>query len=310
MSKHRAVLLSEATEKLNLKEGAVVVDATLGSGGHAQEILKEIGKKGKLIALDRDRAAIEHFKEVPLVCQSKTAILVEANFSNLKSILKELGVKKVTAVLADLGISSDQLEDEKRGFSFQKVGPLDMRLDLKEELTAWKIINYYPLQELERVIREFGEERYAGRIARKIFQERRKKKIETAKELATLIEKVVPRGKFQKIHPATRTFQALRIETNQELENLKKFLPQAIEVLVPGGRLAVISFHSLEDRIVKNIFRENARGCICPKNFPQCQCGREAKIKIITKKPVVPGAEELSSNPRSRSAKLRVCEKL
>lgn len=311
MSIHKPVLLREVMAGLNLKAGDVVVDATLGGGSHSRAILEKIGKKGKLIAIDWDAKAIENFRASLLVGQSEAVSLVQDNFAKLNNILRGLQIEKVTAILADLGFSSDQLEDGSRGLSFQKNGPLDMRLSSESQLPAWEIINHYPLKNLEKIIRELGEERYAGRIARKIVAARKKKRILNTVELAELIADVVPRGMhFQKINPATKTFQALRIEVNQELENLKSFIPQAIDNLASGGRLAVISFHSLEDRIVKNIFRENARGCICPKSFPKCVCKRERKLKIITKKPIVPTNEEVSDNPRSRSAKLRVGEKV
>jgi len=344
MSIHKPVLLKEVLAGLNLKAGDVVVDATLGGGGHSRAILEKIGKQGKLIAIDWDAKALESFQESFLVGQSKVVNLVQDNFARLNNILGGLQIKKATAILADLGFSSDQLEDASRGLSFQKDGPLDMRLDAAGELPAWKIVNQYPLKDLEKVIRESGEERWAGRIARKICEERKKKRILTVGELVALIESAVPKRYFSKIHPATKTFQALRIEVNRELENLQSFIPQAIDNLAPGGRLAIIAFHSLEDRIVKNIFRENARGCICPpaqqiqklqekyinavsrddssadslekalragpKSFLKCVCGREAKIKIITRKPIVSSNEEVSNNPRSRSAKLRVAEKV
>jgi 16S rRNA (cytosine1402-N4)-methyltransferase len=311
MSIHKPVLLKEVVAGLNLKAGDIAVDATLGGGGHSQAILEKIGKRGKLVAIDWDAEAIKSFQRSLLIGQSKVVHFVQDNFAKLNNILGGLQIKKATAILADLGFSSDQLEDPVRGLSFQKDGPLDMRLDPRSEMPAWKIVNQYPLSDLEKIIRELGEERFAGRIARKICEARKKKRILTTGELADLIEKTIP-GKrfFQRIHPATKTFQALRIEVNQELENLKSFIPQAIDNLAPGGRLAIISFHSLEDRIVKNIFRENARGCICPKSFPKCVCKRETKIKIITRKPIVPGNEEINHNPRSRSAKLRVCEKV
>lgn len=311
MSIHKPVLFKEVMEGLNLKAGDIVVDATLGGGSHSRAILKEIGEQGKLIAIDWDTKAIKNFQESLLVGQSKVVSLVQDNFAKLNNILRGLQIEKVTAVLADLGFSSDQLEDASRGLSFQKDGPLDMRLNSESDLPAWEIVNHYPLKDLEKIIREWGEERFAGRIARKIVAARKKKRILNTVELAELIADVVPRGMyFQKINPATKTFQALRIEVNQELENLKSFIPQAIDSLAPSGKLAIISFHSLEDRIVKNIFRENARGCICPKSFPKCVCKREMKIKIITKKPLVPTDEEVRDNPRSRSAKLRICEKV
>jgi len=305
MNIHKAVLLGEAIENLNLKKGAVAVDATLGAGGHAKAMLEKIGDEGKLVAIDVDTEAVERIKN------SKNVITVNDNFANLGNILKSLGTEKVDAILADLGISSDQLENEKYGLSFQKEAKLDMRLNKKLEISAWDIANKYELRDLEKIIKDFGEERFARHIAKKIVGYRKVKTIETTTELACIISGAVPeRYRKGKIHPATRTFQALRIAVNKELENLEKFIPEAIEALNPKGRLAIISFHSLEDRIVKNIFRENARGCICPKEFPQCVCGKRPGIRIITKKPIIPTAKEIAANSRSRSAKLRVCEKI
>lgn len=307
MNIHKAVLLGEAIENLNLKEGSVAVDATFGAGGHAKAMLEKIGETGKLVAIDYDIHSIEKFKDE----SDERVIAVNDNFANLGNILKNLEIEKVDAILADLGISSDQLEDEKYGLSFQKEANLIMRLDERSDLTAWTIINRYDQRDLERIIKDYGEERFARYIAKKIVEYRKIKTIETTTELACIISGAVPeRYRKGKIHPATRTFQALRIAVNKELENLEKFMPQAIEALSSGGRLAIIAFHSLEDRIVKNIFRENARGCVCPKEFPQCVCGKTPRVRIITKKPIIPAAEEILANPRSRSAKLRVCEKL
>ncbi|HEX7586409.1 MAG TPA: 16S rRNA (cytosine(1402)-N(4))-methyltransferase RsmH [Patescibacteria group bacterium] len=313
MTIHKPVLLKESIEGLNLKEGAVVVDATLGGGGHSREILKRIGKKGKLIALDIDEEAIKNFSSKFEERKPKAGnfLAVKDNFVNLKNILGGLGVETVDAILADLGYSSDQMEDRERGLSFQKDAPLDMRLDRSLKITAKKIVNEYAQSELEKILKIYGEEKFARGITRKIVEQRKNKPIETTLELVKIIESAVPE-KYQhgKISPATKTFQALRIEVNRELENLEKFIPQAIEVLAPGGRLGIISFHSLEDRIVKNIFRVQARGCLCPKDFPQCVCGKEAQVKIITRKPLVPGDWEIKENPRARSAKLRIAEKI
>ncbi len=310
MSIHKPVLLEETIENLNLEKGDTAVDATLGGGGHSSAILKKIRGKGTLIAIDLDSDAIENFK----IQSSKfknigKVVLVNDNFANLQNILPEIGIEKADAILADLGWSSDQLSG--RGMSFLEDEDLDMRLDRRQELSAEAVINDYPAEELERIIRDYGEERYARSIARKIAARRKEQRIRTTGELAGIISGAVPGiYKRQNIHPATRTFQAIRIEVNQELKNLEKFIPEALEALNPGGRLAVISFHSLEDRIVKNIFRQNARGCICPKNFPKCNCGKVPRVKIITRKPIVAGGKEVLENPRSRSAKLRVCEKI
>jgi 16S rRNA (cytosine1402-N4)-methyltransferase len=307
---HKSVLLKEAIEFLKLNPDAVVVDATLGGGGHSSVILESIGEEGKLIAIDQDEKAIKKFRTY-LKPKIGNIILVKDNFSNLEKILGGQGIKSVDGILADLGYSSTQMEDESYGLSFLKDAELDMRLNKDSVLTAKEIINSYAEKDLERILRDYGEEKFARNIAGKIIAYRKTKPIEKTGELAELVKQAIPQ-KFQKSgqHPATKTFQALRIEVNQELENLKKFIPQSIEILKPGGRLAIISFHSLEDRIVKNIFRENARGCICPTNFPQCRCGNTPKIKIITKKPVTPDIEEIWDNSRARSAKLRVCERV
>jgi len=325
MTIHKSVLLEESIEALNLKEGSVVVDATLGGGGHAREILKIIGAKGILVALDADIKAIERFAEFPISSASwriqnnfqfpifkfKNIYLVNRNFSELTDILQAIGIEKVDAILADIGYSSDQLEDPERGISFQLDSPLDMRFDQAQGLTAGEIINEYSQTELEKIIRDFGEEKYYKNIVRGILEYRSKKRIEKTGEFVSIIASHVPdRYRQGKISPATKTFQAIRIAVNAELDSLTQFISVAIGALAPHGRLAVISFHSLEDRIVKEIFRENARGCICPEVFPVCLCGNSAKLKIITKRPVIAGPEEVDHNPRARSAKLRVCEKV
>lgn len=322
MSIHKTVLLEEAVEMLDLKEGSVVVDATLGAGGHTREILKRIGDEGILIGFDQDISALENFTEFPIsnfqfpsnsefsIFKIKNQYLVNSNFENLADVLKILGIEKVDAILADLGFSSDQLEDQERGISFQKDSPLDMRLDRGNELTAEKIVNEYSEEELKGIIKEFGDERYAGKIARNICLERKKKEIKTTKELVSIIERSVP-GEYRrgKLHFATRTFQALRIETNRELEVLKKLIGGGIGILSEKGRMAIITFHSGEDRIVKNLFREYARGCICPPSLPICRCGNKEFVKLVTRKPIEPSEKEVLENPRARSAKLRVVEK-
>ncbi|MCX6762127.1 MAG: 16S rRNA (cytosine(1402)-N(4))-methyltransferase RsmH [Candidatus Moranbacteria bacterium] len=321
MTIHKSVLLEESIEALNLKEGSVVIDATLGGGGHAREILKIIGDRGMLVVIDADMKAIERFAEFPIsnfqfpnnfqipIFKFKNIYLVNRNFSELGSILKAIGIEKVDAILADIGYSSDQLEDLKRGISFQLDAPLDMRFDQSQELTAEKILNEYSQTDLEKIIKDYGEEKFYKSIAKGILEYRAKKRIEKTGELVSIIESHVPdKYRHSRISPATKTFQALRIEVNQELDSLTQFISAAIGALAPHGRLAVISFHSLEDRIVKEIFRENARGCICPGDFPVCLCGNLAKLKILTKKPIIAGPDEVENNPRSRSAKLRVCE--
>jgi 16S rRNA (cytosine1402-N4)-methyltransferase len=310
MTIHKSVLLEETIEALNLKKGSVVVDATLGGGGHSREILKIIGDVGKLIVIDADAGAVERFKSKMEEDGTMNVIAVNDNFRNLERILQYLEVEKVDAILADIGYSSDQLEDPERGISFQLSSPLDMRFDQKQDLTAEKIVNEYGQAELERVIKEYGEEKFYKSITKGILAYRKDKRIKNTKELVGIIENHVPeRYRHGRISPATKTFQAIRIEVNRELDSLTQFLVAAVGALAPHGRLAVISFHSLEDRIVKEFFRENARGCICPQDFPVCLCGNLAKLTILSRKPIISGPDEVEGNPRSRSAKLRVCEK-
>lgn len=290
---------------LSLKEDSVVVDATLGGGGHAREILKKI-KNGKLIAIDADEKAVKNFQNE----KDERVVLINNNFSNLDSILENLKIEKVDAILADLGWSSDQLIG--KGMSFQKDELLDMRLNNKEGISAKDIVNDYSEEELGRILREYGEEKFWKNITKKIVEYRKKKKIETTVELAEIIKNAAPaKYRHGKLNPATRTFQALRIAVNNELENLEKFLKQAIERLNPRGRLAVISFHSLEDRIVKNIFRQNARGSFLTDELTgQKITEKNPTVSLITKKPVISSKEETENNPRARSAKLRVCERI
>lgn len=312
MTIHKTVLLKETVEALNLRRGMIVVDATLGGGGHSMEVLKKIGKTGKLIAFDQDQKAIERFQnKMEVGGQGEMDVtLIHDNFSTLKDRLTSIGIETVDAILADLGISSDQLEDE-RGISFQKDAPLDMRMDLSSGMTAKEVVNSYSLDDLTRIIREYGDEQHARRIAVNIIKARNEKPFETTSDLVQVIEESVPgEYKRKKIHPATKTFQALRIEVNQELESLKKFLSSAVQILKPGARLAIITFHSGEDAIVKHTLRENARGCICPPEFPVCVCGNKPLVKIVTSGPIAPTDEETKLNPRARSAKLRVAEKV
>ena len=312
MTVHKSVLLEEAVEELKIKNGDTVVDATLGGGGHSIEIINKIGNEGALVAIDQDAEAIKNFEFRILNFENRGKIfLVNDNFSNIDVVLKDLGIKKVNAVLADFGISSDQLEESQRGMSFKKDAPLDMRMDQSKGMTAEEIVNKYPEEKLIEIFQEYGEEQYAKRIVQGIAKQRNIKPIKTTLELVSIIGNSVPeKYKHQKIHFATKVFQALRIEVNKELENIKEFIPKAIEILDKKGRLAVITFHSGEDKIAKEIFRENARGCICPPNFPVCRCGKQPVVKIITKKPILPSEKEVAVNPRSRSAKLRVIEKL
>ena len=322
MTIHKSVLLKETIELLNIKEGDIVVDATLGGGGHGREIIKLIGDKGIYVGIDQDENAIKNFAQFPIsnfqfpnnfqipIFKFQNVILINGNFSELKNYLEILEIEKVDAILADLGWSSDQVASKEHGMSFQIEAPLDMRYDRSQELTAKKIVNEYSPHNLEKIIKDYGEERFAKNIAKRIVEYRKKHTIETTAQLADIITNAIPpQNRYGKTDPATRTFQALRIETNRELENLEKFVPEAIDALETEGRLGIITFHSLEDRIVKSIFRENARGCICPNDFPQCVCGKKPKVAIITKKPVTSSEDEVEENPRARSAKLRVCEK-
>ena len=325
MTIHKTVLLKETIDALNLKPGMIVVDATLGGGGHSLEVLKKIGKTGKLIAFDRDQDAIDRFKrkisaiggpafgwEVGSVEKSDENIkLFHDNYSTLKDRLTSVNIFSVDAILADLGISSDQLADQERGISFQFDAPLDMRMDLTKGITAAEVVNTYGEQDLIRILKEFGDEQYAHSIVRNIIVQRSIKPLTRTIELVELIERSVPPTyKRKKLHCATKTFQALRIEVNQELETLGLFLSQAVEMLKPGARLAIITFHSGEDALVKYALRENARGCICPPEFPVCRCQKTPLVNLITRKPIVPSDKEVLENPRARSAKLRVAEKV
>ncbi|RJO60004.1 16S rRNA (cytosine(1402)-N(4))-methyltransferase RsmH [candidate division WS5 bacterium] len=309
--KHKSVLLQEVLEVLSPVPGQVFIDSTIGFGGHAQKILKNITKSGKLLGIDQDEEALD-WLERNLVPKYPNLTLVKANFSEIKNIAGENGFKNANGILADIGVSSYQLGREERGFSFQADGPLDMRMDKTRDLTAAEVVNTYSEKDLAEIFSKYGEERLSKTIAREIVGRRAKKSLKKTLELAEMVEDIYRKKGLArvKIHPATRVFQALRIEVNDELERLKKFLPGAIEILAPQGRLAIITFHSLEDRIVKDYFSREAKGCICPPDFPTCGCGKKAAIKLITKKPITSSEEEIKDNPRSRSAKLRVIEKL
>lgn len=311
MTIHKTVLLDETVDALKLKKGAVVIDATLGGGGHSMKVLQQIGDSGFLIALDKDSSAIKRFEDKLVEVGKSNVVLVNDSFVNLSENLAHLQRKNVDAIVADFGISSDQLDDPQRGMTFLKEGPLDMRMDQAKGKTASDIVNDYSEKDLANILKRYGDEKYANSIAKRIVEFRVKEKISSTLQLVSVIATAVPeKYKHQRIHFATRTFQALRIEVNEELSVIEPFLSQAIDALMPGGRLSVITFHSGEDAIVKKVFRENARGCICPPELPLCRCGQKPKIKIITKKPIVPSIEETEINPRSRSAKLRVIEKV
>ena len=298
---HVPVLLNEVIENLNIKEDGIYFDGTLGGGGHSGEILKRLGPSGRLIATDQDREAIESTRERLKEFGDKLTI-VKDNFVNIDAVLKNLGVKEVDGILLDLGVSSYQLDNKDRGFSYREDAPLDMRMDKDSGKTAEDIVNDYTAEELTRIIREYGEDPFAAR---------EKERIKTTFQLNEIIRSALPEKVKRKVgHPAKQTYQAIRIELNHELEVLEQSLDKMIDLLAPGGRLCIITFHSLEDRIVKNTFRNAMNPCICPPEFPVCVCGRKSKGNVITRKPIAPGEEELKVNPRSKSSKLRVFEKL
>lgn len=306
---HVSVLLHEAVDALSIRPDGVYVDGTLGRAGHSREIAKRL-TTGRLIAIDRDAAALEAAPERLGPLMDKVT-LVRGNFADLDLLLDSAGVDKADGMLFDLGVSSPQLDDETRGFSYLKDAPLDMRMDTSAPLTARDIVNQWPQEELKRILRDYGEERYAAQIAAKLVKRRAERPIETTLELADLIRSAMPAAALrEKQHPAKRSFQAIRIAVNDELSAIPAMLEQALERLAPGGRLAVISFHSLEDRPVKAAMQSWAKGCTCPPDFPMCVCGNKPKARLVTRKPILPGAEELENNPRARSAKLRVAEKV
>nr|WP_325185764.1 16S rRNA (cytosine(1402)-N(4))-methyltransferase RsmH [uncultured Oscillibacter sp.] len=305
---HKPVLLDECIEMLNIRPDGVYVDGTLGRAGHSAEIARRL-TTGRLICIDRDMAAIRAAEERLAPWRDRVR-LVHGNFSDLAVILREAEVSGVDGALFDLGVSSPQLDDAARGFSYMHDAPLDMRMDDTAPLTAREVVNTWGQEELRRILYEYGEERYAPAVARAIVRSRAEKPIETTLELAEIVRGAMPPAALrEKQHPAKRTFQAVRIAVNGELDALPPMLRSAVESLNPGGRLAVITFHSLEDRIVKQALRDMARGCTCPPEFPVCVCGKKPKIRLLTRKPVVPGEAEVTKNPRARSAKLRAAEK-
>ena len=305
---HRPVLLDECIEFLNIRPDGVYVDGTLGRAGHSAEIARRL-TTGRLICIDRDMAAIRVAEE-RLAPWRDRVTLVHGNFSDLAAILREAGISGVDGALFDLGVSSPQLDDASRGFSYMHDAPLDMRMDTAAPLTAREVVNTWSQEELRCILYEYGEERYAPAIARAIVRARETSPVETTLELADIVRGAMPPAALrEKQHPAKRTFQAIRIAVNGELDALPPMLRAAVEGLNPGGRLAVITFHSLEDRIVKQTLRDMARGCTCPPEFPVCVCGKKPKLRLVTRKPIVPGEAELWENPRARSAKLRVAEK-
>ena len=305
---HKPVLLDECIEGLNIRPDGVYVDGTLGRAGHSREIAKRL-TTGRLICIDRDMAAIEA-AQTRLADWMDKVTLIHSNFSEVGQVLEEAGVSGVDGMLFDLGVSSPQLDDASRGFSYMQDAPLDMRMDVSAPLTAREVVNSWSFEELRGILQDYGEERYASKIARTICQVRESSPIETTLQLVDVIKAAMPPAALrEKQHPAKRSFQAIRIAVNGELDALPPMLSSAVAALNPGGRLAVITFHSLEDRIVKQTMKELATGCTCPPNFPVCVCGNKPKIKLVSRKPIVSGAEELAENPRARSAKLRVAEK-
>lgn len=307
---HTSVLLYECIDALNIRNGYTYVDCTAGGGGHSLEIAKRMGPDSRLICFDRDKNAIAA-ATARLSDFSDRVTFVNDNFSSLYKVIKDFGITNLGGVLADLGCSSHQFDTPERGFSYMHDAPLDMRMDVDAPLSAYEVVNSYSENDLKRIIYDYGEERFAPRIAAAICQQRTAAPIKTTHELSDIIKSAIPAAmRSDGPHPAKRTFQAIRIEVNSELDAIAPLLESAASALLPGGRIAVISFHSLEDRIVKQTYKKLATGCTCPKDFPICVCGKKPAIKEITKKPILPSDDELTVNPRSRSAKLRVAEKI
>ena len=307
--KHKSVLLEETVDSLNVKPGGIYVDGTLGGGGHSLEICKRLNGQGRLIGIDQDQDAInaatkrlEEYKDL--------VTIVRSNYEEIADVLRSLDIESVDGIVLDLGVSSYQLDDAERGFSYMADAPLDMRMDQRNSKTAKDIVNEYSEMELYRVIRDYGEDKFAKNIAKNIVKAREEKEIETTFELRDIIEKSIPKKFKVKVgHPAKRTFQAIRIELNRELDVLQGTIDTMIELLNDEGRLSIITFHSLEDRIVKSRFKTNENPCICPPEFPVCVCGRVSKGKVITRKPILPSPKEMEVNSRAKSAKLRVFKK-
>ncbi|MFR3387297.1 MAG: 16S rRNA (cytosine(1402)-N(4))-methyltransferase RsmH [Lachnospiraceae bacterium] len=306
---HKSVLLNETIDGLNIQPDGIYVDGTLGGGGHAYEVCRRLGDKGSIVGIDQDAAAIEAAGN-RLKDFGEKVTIVRSNYCDMKSKLHELGIDKVDGIVLDLGVSSYQLDTAERGFSYREDAPLDMRMDTRQKMTARDIVNDYEEMELYRAIRDYGEDKFAKNIAKHIVAARKEKPIETTGELTEIIRASIPM-KYQKKsgHPAKRTFQAIRIELNRELEVLKDSLDDMIDLLNPGGRLCIITFHSLEDRIVKSAFRKNENPCTCPSDFPVCVCGKVSKGSILTRKPILPSEEEMEENSRAKSAKLRIFER-
>lgn len=307
--KHFSVMLEECIEMLDIKEDGIYIDCTLGGAGHSKEILNRLSSKGRLIGIDQDLDALKAAKEK--LKDFKNVTYVHDNFYNIKEILKSLEIEKVDGILMDLGVSSYQLDEGERGFSYMKEAALDMRMNREELFSAYNVVNEYSEDELFRILRDFGEEKFSRRIAARIIEKRKIKPIETTLELVKIIDECIP-AKFKREggHPAKRTFQAVRIEVNSELSILDRAIEDGIEALNKDGVMAIITFHSLEDRIVKNKFKDLIDPCKCPKELPMCVCGKKPIVKLINKKPIEATKEELENNSRSRSAKLRGCKKI
>ncbi len=308
--RHQSVLLEETIDNLKIRPDGTYADGTLGGGGHSEAILKRLGETGMLIGFDQDADAIEAASERLSPFGDKVRI-IRSNYRNMREELAKLGISSLDGIVLDLGVSSYQLDHFERGFSYRGDAPLDMRMDQRQEKTAADIVNEYDEMSLQRILRDYGEERFAGRIARSIVQARAQSPIETTGQLTEIIRKAIP-AKNREVggHPAKRSFQAIRIEVNGELDVLQDSLDEMIDLLNDGGRICVITFHSLEDRIVKNIFQKNENPCTCPPSFPVCVCGKKSKGRVVTRKPILPGEEEISENSRSKSAKLRVFERI
>ena len=307
--KHKSVLLFETIEELKIKPDGIYVDGTLGGGGHSFQIAKQLGPNGRLIGIDQDEDALKAAGLRLGIFEDKVTT-VRSNYCHMKQVLHDLGISKVSGIVLDLGVSSYQLDEPERGFTYREDVPLDMRMDRRNPKTAKNIVNEYSEMELFRIIRDYGEDKFAKNIAKHIVAAREQKEIETTGELIEIIKAAIPaKVRATGGHPAKKTFQAIRIELNAELEVLQNSLDDMIDLLEDGGRICIITFHSLEDRIVKTIFKTNENPCTCPSHFPVCVCGKEPKGKVITRKPIIPGEEELEYNSRAKSAKLRVFEK-
>lgn len=307
--KHISVLLNECIEGLNIKEDGIYVDGTLGGAGHSSEIVKNLCERGRLIGIDQDKDALKAAKEK--LKDYNNVTFVHSNFYNIENILHDLNIVGVDGILMDLGVSSYQLDNGERGFSYMQDAPLDMRMNRENSLSAYEVINSYSEEDLFRIIKDYGEEKFAKRIANFIINKRKEKNIESTLELVDVIKAAIPaKARREGPHPAKRTFQAIRIEVNKELEIIEKTIRDGVERLNVGGRMAIITFHSLEDRIVKTVYKNLANPCTCPSSFPVCVCNKKPIVKIITRKPIEASKEELDYNPRSRSAKLRIIEKI